>query len=141
MNIEGADHRSGFQQVRDHIIDLGEVLLVIPFGVLLGSPEAESQNPVRLHVRRQDSLVKKSCLLAKDRQNFLVNGICKLMGLSSFGGNFNNSCEHEKFSFRGCRLKGASRSLRAAQYVTLSDQGKRYADSPPSSIAAGRLPK
>src|SRR5215469_15003449 len=115
MNIEGADQGSAFQQVRDHVVDLGEVLLVVLFGVLFGSPEAEGQNAVRLHVRGQDGFVKKSCLLAKEGQDFLVNGIGKLVGLSSFGSNLNNSCEHWKFSFRGCRMKGASRSWCAAQ--------------------------
>jgi hypothetical protein len=97
VDIEGADHGSGLHQMRDHVVDLGKMFLVIPLRVFFGFPEAERENAVRLHIRRQDSLVEKSRLLTKNRQDLLVDSICKLVGLSCFGGNFNDACEH-KFS-------------------------------------------
>ena len=68
VDVEGPNNGGSIEEVREHLVDLGILLPVVAFGILLGIPEAERQNTIRFGVRRQDSLVHESRLFLQNRQ-------------------------------------------------------------------------
>ncbi len=57
VDVECSDIGLGLEQVLQHFMDLGILLLVVAFGILFAVPKAQSQNPGRFRVRNQDGLV------------------------------------------------------------------------------------
>ena len=86
MDIEGPNNGGSVKEVREHLADLGIVLLAVVFGILFGIPEAERQNSILLAVRRENGFVHESGLFLQDGKDRVVDGSAKLTSFSGLGG-------------------------------------------------------
>jgi len=77
--------------------DLTIVLTAVPLGIVFGFPETERQDAFRF--RHQDNLIHKTRLRLQGRQDFLMQGIANLAGLSRLGFDFDDANEHGRYSF------------------------------------------
>ena len=92
--IERLDDRFGFEQVFQHFMDLGILLLVVAFGILLAVPKAQCQDTIRLRVRHKHGLVDEAALFFQYWYDFFVDGFGKLLGFARFAEEFDYVCEH-----------------------------------------------
>ena len=70
VDVECSDIGLGLEQVLQHFMDLGILLLVVAFGILFAVPKAQSQNPGRFRVRNQDGLVDEAALFLRIGRTF-----------------------------------------------------------------------
>ena len=73
LDVERPDCGFGLDQVLQHLVDLGVLLLVVALRVLFAVPEAQSQNPIRFRVRHQNGLVHEAGLFFQDGDDFVLD--------------------------------------------------------------------
>jgi hypothetical protein len=117
VDVEGSNNGDRFEEVREHLIDLGILLPVVAFGILFGIPKAERQNTILLGVRGQNcSSTNPACFFRIGRTFSSISA----HGSRAFSGLVVSSTTLVYMGdtpFRGRKLKGSSRSRRDVHVV------------------------
>src|SRR5215472_15451972 len=103
FQVKGLNLGRALDLVANHLIDRGKAFPVVPFGVFLCFPEAQSQQALGILLGDQNNLVNESGLTLQEREDSIVDGTGKLPRLSGFAGDCYYSGKHKRYSFRFMR--------------------------------------
>src|SRR5215831_18405775 len=103
FQVKGLNLGRALDLVANHLIDRGKAFPVVPFGIFLCFPEAQSQQALGILLGDQNNLVNESGLTLQEREDSIVDGTGKLPRLSGFAGDCYYSGKHKRYSFQVMR--------------------------------------